>query len=52
MASPPTACDFVVICTGAPHRGMGWYHATQLLAADVPGAKLAAIVEPWCPPRS
>ena len=39
--------EFVVICTGAPHRGMGWYHATQLLAGEVSGARLTAVVEPW-----
>eukprot|EP01051_Picozoa_sp_SAG22_P006255 SAG22_NODE_403_length_11012_cov_12.141024_7_plen_118_part_00 len=46
MASTGTG-EFVVVCTGAPHRGMGWYHSQQLLAGEVPGAKLTAVVEPW-----
>jgi predicted dehydrogenase len=41
------SCAFVVVCTGAPHRGMGWYHSMQLLRGEVRGAHLAAIVEPW-----
>ena len=46
-AAPSPVCEFVVICTGAPHRGVGWYHSTQLLAGEVAGARLAAVVEPW-----
>ena len=39
--------EFVVVCLGAPGRGMGWYHSTQLLAGEVPRARLGAVVEPW-----
>ena len=28
-------------------RGMGWYHAKQILDGDVPSATLTDIVEPW-----
>ena len=39
--------EFVVVCLGAPGRGMGWYHSTQLLGGEVPRARLGAVVEPW-----
>ena len=32
---------------GMPGRGMGWYHAKQILDGDVPSATLTDIVEPW-----
>ena len=32
---------------GMPGRGMGWYHAKQMLEGQVPSAKLSAIVEPF-----
>jgi len=28
-------------------RGMGWYHAVQLLGNECPSAKLCHVVEPW-----
>lgn len=30
-----------------PGRGMGWYHAKQILDGEVPSAVLTDIVEPW-----
>jgi len=30
-----------------PKRGMGWYHAKQMLDGDCPSADLTAVVEPW-----
>ena len=33
--------------SGAPKRGMGWYHAVQMLNGKVPSAALCYIVEPW-----
>jgi len=40
-------CDVIVVGCGVPKRGMGWYHAKQMLDGDVPSAHLAAIVEPY-----
>jgi predicted dehydrogenase len=39
--------DVCVICSGAPKRGMGWYHCKQLFDARVKGARLTDVVEPW-----
>ncbi|KAJ1448527.1 hypothetical protein M885DRAFT_555735 [Pelagophyceae sp. CCMP2097] len=39
--------DVALIGCGAPGRGMGWYHASQMLDGEVPSAKLTDIVEPW-----
>jgi len=39
--------EVVLIGCGAPLRGMGWYHAVQLLEGDCPSAKLCHVVEPW-----
>jgi hypothetical protein len=40
-------CEVVLIGCGAPLRGMGWYHAKQLLLGECPSAKLCYVVEPW-----
>ena len=32
---------------GVPKRGMGWYHAKQILDGDCPSASLSAVIEPW-----
>ena len=40
-------CDVVLVGCGVPKRGMGWYHAKQMLDGDVPSAKLTSVVEPW-----
>jgi len=40
-------CDVVLIGCGVPKRGMGWYHAKQMLDGDCPSADLTAVVEPW-----
>ena len=42
-----TKCDVVLVGCGVPKRGMGWYHAKQMLEGDVPSATLTAVVEPW-----
>jgi len=39
--------NVVVVGAGVPKRGMGWYHAKQMIDGDVPSAKLTAVVEPW-----
>ena len=41
--SPPIR----VVGCGMPLRGMGWYHAVQMLGGECPSAKLCHIVEPW-----
>lgn len=40
-------CEVVLIGCGAPLRGMGWYHAVQLLGNECPSAKLCYVVEGW-----
>ena len=40
-------CEVVLVGCGAPGRGMGWYHAEQLLKNQCPSAKLCYVVEPW-----
>jgi len=45
--SSGTKCDVVLVGCGVPKRGMGWYHAKQMLEGDVPSAELTAVVEPW-----
>lgn len=36
-----------IVGCGQPRRGMGWFHAQQLLDGQIPGARLAYVVEPW-----
>lgn len=40
-------CEIVLVGCGAPLRGMGWYHAQQLLNNECPSGKLCYVVEPW-----
>jgi len=40
-------CDVVLVGCGVPKRGMGWFHAKQVLEGEVPSAKMTAIIEPW-----
>jgi len=42
-----TKCDVVLVGCGVPKRGMGWYHAKQMLEGDVPSACLTTVVEPY-----
>ena len=46
MAAEAT-CDVICVGAGVPKRGMGWYHAKQILDGDTPSASLSAVVEPW-----
>jgi len=39
--------EVILIGCGCPLRGMGWYHAVQMLGNECPSAKLTSIVEPW-----
>jgi hypothetical protein len=40
-------CEVVLVGCGAPKRGMGWYHAVQMLKGKCPSAKMCYVVEPW-----
>jgi hypothetical protein len=40
-------CEVVLVGCGLPKRGMGWYHAVQMIKNKCPSAKLCYIVEPW-----
>mmetsp|Transcript_16329 Transcript_16329/g.33253 ORF Transcript_16329/g.33253 Transcript_16329/m.33253 type:complete len:394 (+) Transcript_16329:133-1314(+) len=47
-ATPSSSqAEVVLIGCGCPLRGMGWYHAVQMLGGECPSAKLCHIVEPW-----
>jgi len=39
--------EVILVGCGAPLRGMGWYHAVQMLGGECPTAKLCHIVEGW-----
>jgi len=43
----PGQAEVVLVGCGCPLRGMGWYHAVQMLNGEVPHAKLCYVVEPW-----
>jgi len=48
MATPSKdQAEVILVGCGAPLRGMGWYHAVQMLGGECPSAKLCHIVEPW-----
>jgi len=48
MATPSKdQAEVILVGCGAPLRGMGWYHAVQILAGECPSAKLCHVVEPW-----
>jgi predicted dehydrogenase len=39
--------EVILVGCGLPNRGMGWYHAVQMLDKKCPSASLDYIVEPW-----
>jgi len=39
--------EVILVGCGAPDRGMGWYHAIQMLEDKCPSASLDYVVEPW-----
>jgi len=48
VATPsPGQAEVILVGCGCPLRGMGWYHAVQMLGNECPSAKLCHIVEPW-----
>lgn len=47
MSESKAQAEVVLVGCGCPLRGMGWYHAVQMLGGECPSAKLTHIVEPW-----
>jgi len=47
MAAIEGICDVVIVGCGLPGRGMGWYHARNLLDGLIPSGKLSAVIEPY-----
>jgi len=48
MATPSDKqAEVILVGCGCPLRGMGWYHAVQMLGGECETAKLCHIVEPW-----
>jgi len=47
FAASPGQAEVVLVGCGAPNRGMGWYHAVQMLEGRCPSASLDYIIEPW-----
>lgn len=47
MSESKAQAEVVLVGCGCPLRGMGWYHAVQMLGGECPSAKLNHIVEPW-----
>uniref|UniRef100_A0A7S1BTK9 Gfo/Idh/MocA-like oxidoreductase N-terminal domain-containing protein n=2 Tax=Corethron hystrix TaxID=216773 RepID=A0A7S1BTK9_9STRA len=39
--------EVVLVGCGMPNRGMGWYHAVQMIEKRCPSASLDFVVEPW-----
>jgi len=39
--------EVVLVGCGMPNRGMGWYHAVQMIENKCPSASLDFVVEPW-----
>ncbi|KAL3777763.1 hypothetical protein ACHAW5_004986 [Stephanodiscus triporus] len=46
-SSSTKRAEVVLVGCGAPNRGMGWYHAVQMLEGRCPSASLDYVVEPW-----
>eukprot|EP00571_Detonula_confervacea_P015420 CAMPEP_0172305802 /NCGR_PEP_ID=MMETSP1058-20130122/7022_1 /TAXON_ID=83371 /ORGANISM="Detonula confervacea, Strain CCMP 353" /LENGTH=385 /DNA_ID=CAMNT_0013017511 /DNA_START=24 /DNA_END=1181 /DNA_ORIENTATION=- len=47
FAAKAGQAEVVLVGCGAPNRGMGWYHAVQMLEGRCPSASLDYVVEPW-----
>lgn len=47
LQAKPGQAEIVLVGCGAPNRGMGWYHAIQMLEGRCPSASLDFVVEPW-----
>mmetsp|Transcript_3852 Transcript_3852/g.8581 ORF Transcript_3852/g.8581 Transcript_3852/m.8581 type:complete len:387 (+) Transcript_3852:84-1244(+) len=47
FAAKAGQAEVVLVGCGAPNRGMGWYHAVQMLEGRCPSASLDYVIEPW-----
>ena len=47
LAASSKKADVVLVGCGLPGRGMGWYHALQMVEGQIPSANITDIVEPW-----
>lgn len=47
MSAKEGQAEVVLVGCGAPNRGMGWYHAIQMIEGKCPSASLDFVVEPW-----
>ena len=47
MSESKAQAEVVLVGCGCPLRGMGWYHAVQMLGGECPSARLGHVVEPW-----
>jgi len=45
--TPNKKCEVCVVGCGVPGRGMGWFHAKNIIDGEVSSAVLTDIVEPW-----
>jgi len=47
MLAKEGQAEVILVGCGAPNRGMGWYHAIQMLEGKCPSASLDYVIEPW-----
>jgi hypothetical protein len=47
LYAKPGQAETILVGCGAPNRGMGWYHAIQMLEGRCPSASLDYVIEPW-----
>jgi len=47
MLAKEGQAEVILVGCGAPNRGMGWYHAIQMLEGRCPSASLDFVIEPW-----
>jgi len=47
LFAKPGQAEVALVGCGAPNRGMGWYHAIQMLEDRCPSASLDYVIEPW-----
>jgi len=39
--------NVILVGCGVPERGMGWYHAKNIIDGEIPSGVLSDVVEPW-----
>ncbi|GMH58474.1 hypothetical protein TrST_g1022 [Triparma strigata] len=47
LFSTVKTAEVILVGCGAPDKGMGWYHAVQMLDGKVPSSNLTSIIEPY-----